>query len=46
MCLVVDATIDHVGNARKLAQLALAHDAYHWIGGGVQVNDHTAWLPY
>lgn len=35
------ATIDHVGNARELARLALAHDAYRWICGGVQVNYHT-----
>ena len=35
------ATIDHVGNARELARLTLAHDAYRWICGGVQVNYHT-----
>ncbi|CAH1083199.1 hypothetical protein NTG1052_450028 [Candidatus Nitrotoga sp. 1052] len=35
------ATLDHVGNARELARLALAHDAYRWICGGVQVNYHT-----
>lgn len=35
------AAIDHVGNARELARLSLAHDAYRWICGGVQVNYHT-----
>ena len=35
------ATLDHVGNARELVRLALAHDAYRWICGGVQVNYHT-----
>jgi len=35
------ATIDHVGNARELARLTQAHDAYRWICGGVQVNYHT-----
>ena len=35
------ATVDHVGNARELARLTLAHDAYRWICGGVQVNYHT-----
>jgi len=35
------ATIDHIGNARELARLTLAHDAYRWICGGVQVNYHT-----
>ena len=35
------ATLDRVGNARELARLTLAHDAYRWICGGVQVNYHT-----
>lgn len=35
------ATLDHVANARELARLTLAHDAYRWICGGVQVNYHT-----
>ena len=35
------ATIDHVGSARELERLTLAHDAYRWICGGVQVNYHT-----
>lgn len=35
------ATIDHVGGARELERLTLAHDAYRWICGGVQVNYHT-----
>ncbi|CAH1210600.1 hypothetical protein NTGBS_850003 [Candidatus Nitrotoga sp. BS] len=35
------ATLDHVGNARELARLTLAHDAYRWICGGVQVNYFT-----
>jgi transposase len=35
------ATMEGVGSARKLAQLAQEHDAYRWICGGVQVNYHT-----
>ena len=30
-----------MGTARTLARLTLAHDAYRWICGGVQVNYHT-----
>ncbi len=32
------ATLDGIGTARTLARLTQAHDAYHWICGGVQVN--------
>lgn len=35
------ATLERVGSARELARLALEHDAYRWICGGVQVNYHT-----
>lgn len=35
------ATIDHVGGARELERLTLAHDAYRWICGGVQINYPT-----
>ncbi len=41
LALWLYATIDHVGNPRELARLTLAHDAYRWICGGVQVNYHT-----
>ncbi len=34
------ATLEGVGSARALARLTQAHDAYRWICGGVQVNDH------
>jgi len=35
------ATLEGVGSARELARLALEHDGYRWICGGVQVNYHT-----
>jgi transposase len=35
------AIVEGVGSARALARLTLAHDAYRWICGGVQVNYHT-----
>lgn len=35
------ATLDGVGSARQLSRLILAHDAYRWISGGVQVNHHS-----
>src|SRR5512143_3014346 len=35
------ATGDGVGSARAIARLTQGHDAYRWIGGGVQVNYHT-----
>jgi len=35
------ATLEGVGGARAIARLALEHDAYRWICGGVQVNYHT-----
>jgi transposase len=35
------ATLEGVGSARAIARLALEHDAYRWICGGVQVNYHT-----
>jgi transposase len=41
LALWLYATVDHVGNARELARLTLAHDAYRWICGGVQVSYHT-----
>ena len=35
------ATLDGVGSAREIARLTEAHDAYRWLCGGAQVNDHT-----
>ena len=35
------ATLEGVGSARAIGRLALEHDAYRWICGGVQVNYHT-----
>jgi transposase len=35
------ATLDGVGSAREVSRLVLAHDAYRWISGGVQVNYHA-----
>ncbi len=35
------ATLEGVGSARQLSRLVLEHDAYRWIGGGVQVNHHS-----
>ncbi|AFL72839.1 transposase [Thiocystis violascens DSM 198] len=35
------ATLEGVGSARAVARLTQEHDAYRWICGGVQVNDHT-----
>lgn len=33
--------VARVGSARGLARLTQEHDAYRWIGGGVQVIYHT-----
>ena len=35
------ATLEGIGSARAIARLALEHDAYRWICGGVQVNYHS-----
>lgn len=35
------ATLEGQGSAREVSRLVLAHDAYRWIGGGVQVNHHS-----
>jgi transposase len=35
------ATLDGVGSGREVARLALEHDAYRWICGGVSVNYHA-----
>jgi hypothetical protein len=35
------ATLDGVGSAQEIARLTEAHDAYRWLCGGAQVNDHT-----
>jgi transposase len=35
------ATLQGVGSAREVSRLVLAHDAYRWISGGVQVNYHA-----
>ena len=35
------ATVDGVGNGRKLDRLCREHDAYKWLCGGVTLNYHT-----
>jgi len=35
------ATVDGIGNGRKLDRLCRAHDAYKWLCGGVPLNYHT-----
>ena len=35
------ATVEGVSSARAIARLTQSHDAYRWMGGGVQVNYHT-----
>jgi transposase len=35
------ATVDGVGNGRKLDRLCREHDAYKWLCGGVGLNYHT-----
>jgi transposase len=35
------ATLDGVGSGREVARLALEHDAYRWVCGGVSVNYHA-----
>ncbi len=35
------ATLEGEGRGREIARLALSHDAYRWISGGVQVNHHS-----
>lgn len=35
------ATVDGVGNGRKLDRLCREHDAYKWLCGGVSLNYHT-----
>ena len=35
------ATLEGIGSARAVARLTQEHDAYRWLGGGVQVNYHT-----
>ncbi len=35
------ATLDGVGSAQEITRLTEAHDAYRWLCGGAQVNDHT-----
>jgi transposase len=35
------ATLEGVGSGREVARLALEHDAYRWICGGVSVNYHA-----
>jgi transposase len=35
------ATLEGEGSAREISRLVLAHDAYRWISGGVQVNYHS-----
>jgi transposase len=41
LALWLYATLEGVGSARQLSRLMLEHDAYRWIGGGVQVNHHS-----
>lgn len=35
------ATLDGVGSGREVTRLAMEHDAYRWICGGVSVNYHA-----
>ena len=35
------ATLEGIGSARAITRLALEHDAYRWICGGVSVNCNT-----
>ncbi len=35
------ATLEGVGSGREIARLAVEHDAYRWICGGVSVNYHA-----
>ena len=35
------ATLEGEGRGREIARLVMAHDAYRWISGGVQVNYHS-----
>ena len=35
------ATLEGLGNGREIARLVMAHDAYRWISGGLQVNYHS-----
>jgi transposase len=35
------ATVDGVGNGRRLDRLCREHDAYRWLCGGVSLNYHT-----
>lgn len=40
LALWLQATIDGVGSARRLADLCTQHIAYEWLCGGVGVNHH------
>src|SRR6266542_6540564 len=40
LALWVFATVEGVGNARRLARLCETHDAYRWLRGGVPVDYH------
>jgi transposase len=35
------ATVDGIGNGRRLDRLCREHDAYKWLCGGVPLNYHT-----
>ena len=41
LALWIEATLDGVGSARKIAHLSQYHLAYQWICGGVPVNHHS-----
>jgi len=41
LALWIEATLDGVGSARKVAHLSQYHLAYQWICGGVSVNYHS-----
>jgi len=41
LALWIEATLDGVGSARKIAHLCQYHLAYQWICGGVAVNHHS-----
>jgi len=41
LALWIEATLDGIGSARKIAHLCQYHLAYQWICGGVAVNHHS-----
>src|SRR6476659_2610137 len=41
LALWIEATLDGIGSARKIASLCQYHLAYQWICGGVPINYHS-----